>query len=50
MSDGYIRNVALRASFLAAQEKTPLTQFDLERAIRAEINDGGSRARSGPLA
>ena len=50
MSGGYIRNAALRAAFLAAQDKTPLTQFHLERAIRAELNDGGSRARSGPLA
>jgi SpoVK/Ycf46/Vps4 family AAA+-type ATPase len=50
MSGGYIRNAALRAAFLAAQEKSPLTQFHLERAIRAQLHDGGSRARSGPLA
>ena len=49
MSGGYIRNAALRAAFLAAQEQTPLSQFHLERAIRAEFRDGGKQARSESL-
>ena len=49
MSGGYIRNAALRAAFLAAQEQTPLSQFHLERAIRAEFRDGGKHAKSGAL-
>jgi ATPase family associated with various cellular activities (AAA) len=49
MSGGYIRNAALRAAFLAAQEQTPLSHFHLERAIRAEFRDGGKRAGAGSL-
>jgi hypothetical protein len=49
MSGGYIRNAALRAAFLAAQEQVPLSQFHLERAIRTEFRDGGKHARSGAL-
>jgi AAA+ superfamily predicted ATPase len=49
MSGGYIRNAALRAAFLAAQEQTALSQFHLERAIRAEFRDGGKQARSESL-
>ena len=49
MSGGYIRNAALRAAFLAAQEQTQLSQFHLERAIRAEFRDGGKQSRSESL-
>jgi hypothetical protein len=49
MSGGYIRNAALRAAFLAAQEQTLLSQFHLERAIRGEFRDGGKQARSESL-
>jgi len=49
MSGGYIRNAVLRAAFLAAQEQTQLSQFHLERAIRAEFRDGGKQSRSESL-
>jgi hypothetical protein len=49
MSGGYIRNAALRAAFLAAEEQTPLSQEHLERAVRAEFREGGKLAESGFL-
>jgi hypothetical protein len=49
MSGGYIRNVALRAAFLAAEEHSPLTQLHLERAIKAEFREIGKIADSGIL-
>ena len=49
MSGGYIRNAALRAAFLAAEERSPLTQDHLERAIRAEFREIGKLADSGVL-
>jgi hypothetical protein len=49
MSGGYIRNAALRAAFLAAEEQTPLTQGHLERAIRAEFREIGKLADTGIL-
>jgi ATPase family associated with various cellular activities (AAA) len=49
MSGGYIRNAALRAAFLAAEEDSPLTQDHLERAVRAEFREGGKLAESGML-
>jgi hypothetical protein len=49
MSGGYIRNAALRAAFLAAEEGAVLTQDHLERAVRAEFREGGKLAESGTL-
>ncbi len=49
MSGGYIRNAAMRAAFLAAEEQSPLTQDHLERAVRAEFREGGKLAESGTL-
>jgi hypothetical protein len=49
MSGGYIRNAALRAAFLAAEEQAPLSQDHLERAVRAEFREGGKLAESGLL-
>ena len=49
MSGGYIRNAALRAAFLAAEESVPLTQDHLERAIRAEFREIGKLGDSGIL-
>jgi len=49
MSGGYIRNVALRAAFLAAEEHSALTQAHLERAIKAEFREIGKIAESGIL-
>jgi len=49
MSGGYIRNAAVRAAFLAAQDQAPLSQFHLERAIRAEFREAGKHAESGSL-
>jgi hypothetical protein len=49
MSGGYIRNAALRAAFIAAEEQTPVTQLHLERAIKAEFREIGKLADSGVL-
>jgi len=49
MSGGYIRNAALRAAFLAAEEQAALSQDHLERAVRAEFREGGKLAESGFL-
>ncbi len=49
LSGGYIRNAALRAAFLAAEEKTPLTQDHLERAVRLEYRELGKLADTGIL-
>ena len=49
LSGGYIRNAAVRAAFLAAEEHTPLTQDHLERAIKAEFREIGKIAESGVL-
>jgi SpoVK/Ycf46/Vps4 family AAA+-type ATPase len=48
-SGGYIRNAALRASFLAAQEGNPLTQAHLERAITLEYREIGKLAEGGKM-
>ncbi len=50
MSGGYIRNAALRAAFLAADEDGPISQRHLERAARVEYEGMGKiapRAASG---
>ncbi len=49
LSGGYIRNAALRAAFLAAEEQSPLTQDHLHRAIKAEFREIGKIAESGVL-
>jgi len=49
MSGGYIRNAALRAAFLAAEEHAPLSQRHLERAVTAEFREIGKIAESGVL-
>ncbi|MEZ4367614.1 MAG: ATP-binding protein [Kofleriaceae bacterium] len=49
LSGGYIRNATLRAAFLAAEERSPLTQDHLERAIKAEFREIGKIAESGIL-
>jgi hypothetical protein len=49
LSGGYIRNSALRAAFLAAEEGVALTQAHLERAIRMEFREIGKLAESGVL-
>ncbi|MCB9572831.1 MAG: ATP-binding protein [Kofleriaceae bacterium] len=49
MSGGYIRNAALRAAFLAAEEHATLSQDHLERAIRAEFREIGKLADTGVL-
>ncbi|MDQ3297412.1 MAG: AAA family ATPase [Myxococcota bacterium] len=49
LSGGYIRNAALRAAFLAAEEGTPLTHEHLERAVRMEFREIGKLAESGTL-
>ena len=47
LSGGYIRNSALRAAFLAAQEGTALTQQHLERAVLLEYRELGKLADDG---
>ena len=49
LSGGYIRNAALRAAFLAAEERGPLTHDHLERAIKAEFREIGKITDSGVL-
>jgi hypothetical protein len=49
LSGGYIRNAALRAAFLAAEEGSSLTHDHLERAIRMEFREIGKLAESGTL-
>lgn len=41
MSGGYIRNAALRAAFMAADERTSIQQLHLERAARLEYEGLG---------
>ncbi|MFT3691957.1 MAG: AAA family ATPase [Kofleriaceae bacterium] len=49
LSGGYIRNCALRAAFLAAEQGGTLTALHLERAIEAEYREIGKLANSGVL-
>jgi AAA+ superfamily predicted ATPase len=49
MSGGYIRNSALRAAFLAAQESRPLAQEHLVRAISLEYRELGKLATGGRM-
>ena len=49
LSGGYIRNAALRAAFLAAEEHSLLTHDHLERAIKAEFRELGTIADTGVL-
>jgi SpoVK/Ycf46/Vps4 family AAA+-type ATPase len=49
LSGGYIRNSALRAAFLAAQERLPLTQAHLERAVLLEYRELGKLAADGRM-
>jgi len=46
MSGGYIRNAALRAAFLAANEESAITAGHLERAARSEYEGMGKIAAS----
>jgi SpoVK/Ycf46/Vps4 family AAA+-type ATPase len=49
LSGGYIRNAALRAAFLAAEEGVGLSQQHLERAIRLEFREVGKLSETGAL-
>ncbi|MEO8702153.1 MAG: ATP-binding protein [Kofleriaceae bacterium] len=49
LSGGYIRNSALRAAFLAAQERRPLAHEHLLRAITLEYRELGKLATDGRL-
>ncbi|HWM87426.1 MAG TPA: ATP-binding protein [Kofleriaceae bacterium] len=49
MSGGYIRNSALRAAFLAAQEALPLSQEHLVRAIQLEYRELGKLSTGGRM-
>jgi SpoVK/Ycf46/Vps4 family AAA+-type ATPase len=49
LSGGYIRNAALRAAFLAAEEGTALAQQHFERAIRLEFREVGKLSETGAL-
>ena len=49
MSGGYIRNSALRAAFLAAQESRPLCQEHLVRAISLEYRELGKLSTGGRM-
>ena len=49
LSGGYIRNSALRAAFLAAQERRPLAHEHLLRAIALEYRELGKLASDGRM-
>ncbi len=49
LSGGYIRNSALRAAFLAAQEQTALTHAHLERAVLLEYRELGKLSQNGRM-
>lgn len=49
LSGGHIRDCALRAAFLAAQDRSPLTQAHLERAALRELGELGDRANDGRI-
>jgi SpoVK/Ycf46/Vps4 family AAA+-type ATPase len=49
LSGGYIRNSALRAAFLAAQEQQPLAHDHLIRAIHLEYRELGKLSASGRI-
>jgi ATPase family associated with various cellular activities (AAA) len=49
LSGGYIRNSALRAAFLAAQQRSPLTQEHLVRAVQLEYRELGKLSSSGRM-
>ncbi|HEY6037572.1 MAG TPA: ATP-binding protein [Kofleriaceae bacterium] len=49
LSGGYIRNSALRAAFLAAQERRPLAQDHLVRAVELEYRGLGKLSNSGRM-
>ena len=49
MSGGYIRNSALRAAFLAAQEALPMSQEHLLRAIQLEYRELGKLSTGGRM-
>lgn len=49
MSGGYIRNCTIRAAFLAAQEKQPLSQEHLLRAIHLEYREMGKLSAGGRI-
>jgi hypothetical protein len=50
ISGGYIRNVCVRAAFLAAQEETAVSQDHLERAVALEYAEFGALSASGTIA
>ena len=49
LTGGYIRNAVLRAAYLAAGNRKPLSTADLERAVRAEYLARGKVSASGVL-
>jgi hypothetical protein len=49
LSGGYIRNIALRAAFLAAHESRPLAANHLERAVALEYRAMGKLTAGGAL-
>ena len=49
LSGGYIRNSALRAAFLAAQENVSLSHAHLERAVLLEYRELGKLADNGRM-
>jgi hypothetical protein len=49
LSGGYIRNSALRAAFLAAQEARPLAHEHLVRAVQLEYRELGKLSTTGQM-
>ena len=49
LSGGFIKNVVLRAAFLAAREGSAIAMSHLERAARGEYGDRGALTSGGRL-
>ena len=49
LSGGFIKNVVLRAAFLAAREGSAIGMSHLERAARGEYGDRGALTSGGRL-
>ena len=49
LSGGYIRNSVLRAAFIAAHERRPLSNDHLMRAVALEYRELGKLATNGRL-
>jgi hypothetical protein len=50
LSGGFIRNIVLRAAYLAAREGRPIGMYHLEEAAKSEYQERGAILVGGRLA